>query len=342
MKLATTGWYSTLLRSARGVRRALRSRPDEVRVGVPLGDGCVDGVAIHLDGTIAAFGWSKDLDNFRRSLSLTIGGVSGAPTYAYRVRRSDLATALGPHAAYYGATAEWVTLPRAKKEPATLHAGERLLATFTAPPMEAPAYAHLRNETRVLRREDIYSFGPPVPEVSIEVVELARQLPPPVLDFGCGAGALVRALRREGIEAYGLELDNDRIRHHLLDDVRPWVTLYEGSLPSPFRDGQFRSVACSEVVEHIPNPTAVIAELARLAFDRFLVTVPDMSAIPRGYHHGVVPWHLLESTHVNFFTQNSLEALLTPTAKQIEIARIGQVVCERMSYYTSLAAVVHR
>jgi hypothetical protein len=85
-----------------------------------------------------------------------------------------------------------------------------------------------------------------------------------------------------------------------------------------------------------------VAELARLASDRLFVTVPDMSAIPRGYHHGVVPWHLLESTHVNFFTQASLEALLAPTATRVEIARIGQVVCDRMSYYTSLAAVVHR
>ena len=60
-----------------GVSRALRSRPDRVRVGVPFVEGCVDGVEIHLDGTIAAFGWSKDLDYFRCSLSLTIGGVSG-------------------------------------------------------------------------------------------------------------------------------------------------------------------------------------------------------------------------------------------------------------------------
>ena len=69
--------------------------------------------------------------------------------------------------------------------------------------MEEPAYATSTNETRVLRREDIYSSGPPVPEVSIEVVELARELPPPVLDSLRRPGARSRATR-EGIEADGL------------------------------------------------------------------------------------------------------------------------------------------
>jgi SAM-dependent methyltransferase len=331
-----------LFRSARGVSRALRSRSGELRVGAPLQDGSVDGVSLHLDGTIAAFGWSKDLDNFRSSLALTIGGVTSTPTHAYRVRRADLAVTLCSHAVYYGAAAEWVTAPRTNEEPAILLADGRVIASFAAPSVDEPPYAHLRNEARVLKREDIYAFGPPVPEVSIEVLELARQLPPPVLDFGCGAGALVRALRKDGIEAYGLELDTERIRHHLLDEARPWVTLYDGRLPSPFRQGEFRSVACSEVIEHIPHPEAVLAELARLASDRLFVTVPDMSAIPRGYHHGVVPWHLLESTHVNFFTQASLEALLAPMASRTEIARIGQVICDRMSYFTSLAAIGQR
>jgi hypothetical protein len=67
-----------------------------------------------------------------------------------------------------------------------------------------------------------------------------------------------------------------------------------------------------------------------------------MSAVPRGYRHGVVPWHLLESTHVNFFTQASLESLLAPIASRMEMARFGQVTCDRLSYYTNLAAIVDR
>jgi hypothetical protein len=54
-----------------------------------------------------------------------------------------------------------------------------------------------------------------------------------------------------------------------------------------------------------------------------------------------VPWHLLEATHLNFFTQSSLEMLLAPIASRIEMARFGHVKCDRLSYYTNLAAVVY-
>ena len=316
--------------------------PYQVPVAAAVEGGHVDVIAVHTDGTIAASGWSASPGVLRDALSLTIGGVRLPPSHAYRVRRPDLVAVFGPAAIYHGAVVEWIAPPRRREEPATLRAAGRVIASFVVPPIEEPAYPHLRAEPRVLHRDDIYTFGPPVPEVSVDVLELARRLPGPVLDFGCGAGALVCALRREGVEAYGLELDDDRIRRHLLEEARPWVTLYDGRLPSPFRDRQFRSVCCSEVLEHIPRPETVVAELARLASDRLLVTVPDISAIPRGFRHGVVPWHLLESTHVNFFTQQSLESLLAPVGSRVDVARFAHVQCERLSYYTNLAAVVHR
>ena len=342
VKHAAIRWYSTLVRSARHARRARRGPFDEVPVGETVEGGYVDMMAIHSDGTIAASGWSKSLETFRHALSLTVAGVRLEPTHAFRVHRPNLATVFGREATFFGAAVEWIAGPRSKEEAATLQVGWRVIASFTVPPLDEPHYSTLRTERRVLHREDIYGSGPPVPEVSIEVLELARRLPGPVLDFGCGAGALVRALRREGVEAYGLELDDERIRHHLLDEARPWITLYDGRLPTPFRKGQFRSACCSEVIEHLPDPVLAVEELARLASERLVVTVPDMSAIPRGYHHGIVPWHLLEATHLNFFTQASLESLLAPIASRIEVARFGQVRCDRVSYYTNLAAVVDR
>lgn len=334
-------WYSRLFRSAHGAPPTRSSPFGEVPVGEAIEDGYVDVIAIHADGTIAASGWAKNLETFRHELSLALAGVPLESTHAYRVHRPDLAAVFGAEATFFGAAVEWIASPRNNAETATLKAGDRLIASFTAPRVDEPAYPHLRHERRVLHRDDIYSSGPPSPEASIEVLALTRHLPGPVLDFGCGAGALVRALRREGVEAYGVELDDERIRGALLDEARPWVTLYDGGLPAPFQDRRFRSVCCSEVIEHLPDPVATVRELARLASERLVVTVPDMSAIPRGHYHGVVPWHLLEATHLNFFTQPSLESLLTPIASRIEMARFGQVRCDHLSYFTNLAAVVH-
>jgi SAM-dependent methyltransferase len=219
---------------------------------------------------------------------------------------------------------------------------DREVATLSLSPSEETPYAHLHTWTAVLGRADIYASGLPTRAVSAEVLSLARRLPGPVLDFGCGAGALVAALRREGIDAYGLEIDDARIREHLIEEVKPYVTLYSGGFPAPFAGAQFAGVVCSEVLEHTPGPQATLAEVARLAGRAMLITVPDMSAIPRGYAHAVVPWHLLESTHVNFFTQASLHAALEPHAARIEMARIGVVQCDRLQFYSSLAAVVER
>ncbi len=306
-------------------------------------NGCIDAIVIHADGVVAAEGWTRDLDALTASLRLKVDGIEAPPAHAFRVRRPDVPiVAEQRRDRFLGAVVEWVLAARrSPTEGQLLHAG-RPIAAFALPACSEPAYGHLQSESRVLGREQIYGFGPPTASVSVEVVELALTLPPPILDFGCGAGALLKALRREGIEAYGVELDSERIRQHLLDEVKPYVTLYDGTLPTRFRTGEFSSVVASEVLEHIPEFEAALAEMARLATEMLLITVPDMSSIPRGFHHQIVPWHLLEATHVNFFTQESLTQTLLPHATRIEPARIGLVECDRASYYSSLAMIAER
>ena len=40
-----------------------------------------------------------------------------------------------------------------------------------------------------------------------------------------------------------------------------------------------------------------------------LVTTPDITSIPSAFPAGCVPWHLLEATHINFFTPQSVRRL---------------------------------
>jgi SAM-dependent methyltransferase len=297
---------------------------------------------VHAEGVVAVLGWADDLARFERALLLNVGGKDRPPSHTFRVRRPDVDAVFASSTGFRGAIAEWSIEPHPRSLPAVLRIDGDEALRVRLPAAEAIPYSHLRTHRDIVSRDGIYGFGNPVHTVLEEVHYLARRLPPPILDFGCGGGALVRELRRDGIEAYGLELDDDRIRTHLLDEVRPHVTLYDGRFPAPFADGQFASVVSSEVLEHIPQPTAALAEIARLAARKLLITVPDSSAIPRGFPHRVVPWHLLESTHVNFFTQYSLDRALAPYVSRVEMSRIGHVSCNRMSYYTSLAAVAER
>jgi 2-polyprenyl-3-methyl-5-hydroxy-6-metoxy-1,4-benzoquinol methylase len=202
-----------------------------------------------------------------------------------------------------------------------------------------PHYERLLTSPEVLHREHIYGFGPPNPGISPEVLPLTRLLGGKVLDFGCGSGALVSHLRSQGLDARGLELSSDLIKNSLHPLVRSYISLYDGTFPSPFADKSFDCVYSSEVLEHIPNFDQAIAEMARLTTDQLVLTTPDISAIPIGFRAALVPWHLLEGTHVNFFTQTSLQNSLEPYFSRIEFGRISPGRINDSTYYVSLVAV---
>ena len=205
-----------------------------------------------------------------------------------------------------------------------------------------PHYENLLNSREVLHREHFYGFGPPNPGLSPEILPLTRLLRGRILDFGCGSGALALHLRSQGLDARGLELNNDMIRKSIHPPIRPFISLYDGSFPAPFPDGSFDCVYSSEVLEHIPNVEQAVAEMARLTSDRLILTTPDISAIPIGFSASLVPWHLLEGTHVNFFTQTSLGKLLEPYFSRIEFGRISPNRINESTYYVSLVAFCSR
>ncbi len=70
-----------------------------------------------------------------------------------------------------------------------------------------------------------------------------------------------------------------------------------------------------------------------------IVSVPDISSIPICCHNNVVPWHILEATHVNFFTQNSLGKLLEQYFTKVSFIRIAPQSTNGSKWYVSLLAV---
>jgi 2-polyprenyl-3-methyl-5-hydroxy-6-metoxy-1,4-benzoquinol methylase len=202
----------------------------------------------------------------------------------------------------------------------------------------SPHYGNLLVTQNVFHREHIYGSGPPNPGVSAEVLPLLGLLKGQILDFGCGSGAAVAELRSRGLDARGLELHSDIIRNAIDPSIRPFISLYDGHLPSPFASKSFDSVYSSEVLEHIPNYEEALAEMARLARNRLILTTPDISVIAIGFRSSAVPWHLLEGSHVNFFTQASLKRLLERHFSHIEFGRISANHFNGSSYHVSLVA----
>jgi SAM-dependent methyltransferase len=100
-----------------------------------------------------------------------------------------------------------------------------------------------------------------------------------VLDFGCGAGEVVRLLRSEGIECYGADvfyegagdrgdpLVSPMVENGFVREIGP-----DGRLP--FEDDSFDLIVSDQVFEHVEDLEAVLDELDR-------VLRPD----GRMYHH---------------------------------------------------------
>ncbi len=346
--MTSSALFRVVTRTARRLRRGLEHRLlgyrgyDSIAIGRPHAGGYLDALEVGPDGILNVVGWSPDAAAFSAPLRLAAAGTEMAPAHVFRIPRPDLSKLTRPHPERLGLIAEFVLPADWSRTFAALRVDGEQVASVTLPAFELPAYSQFYGNPGVWHREHVYNVGPPMPHVSPEVLDLCDDLEAPVLDFGCGAGALVSALRARGVDARGVELDEPIKREHLMPGLAPVVTFYDGRLPAPFADGAFGAVTCCEVLEHMPDYEAAVAEMRRLTRDRLLVTVPDMSAVPRGYLHGVVPWHLMEASHVNFFTQQSLDALLGRHFREVEFFRIGELRCDRLRLYSSLVARCRR
>ncbi len=180
------------------------------------------------------------------------------------------------------------------------------------------------NNKTLLHRENIYGSGPPIEEPGVEVSELLQAYLPAnssVADVGCGAGAYGPPLRAAGHDWLGLET-NAHCCEVLTRRQLPFRAVDSDHLPSA--DAEFDCAICIEVVEHTQDPAAFVGEIARITRRRALFSVPNMEVIPYLYDWRVVPWHLLEADHKNFFTRASLRALLSPFFSRVEIFPYGE------------------
>lgn len=182
---------------------------------------------------------------------------------------------------------------------------------------------HPQNET-LLHRENIYGSGPPIEEPGVEVSNLLHAYLPAgssIVDVGCGAGAYGPPLRAAGHDWLGLEA-NGHCCDILARRQLPFRRVESDRLPAA--DAEFDCAICIEVVEHTKDPATFVAEIARVIRRRALFSVPNLELLPYLHDWRVVPWHLLEGDHKNFFTRASLRALLARSFSRIEIFPYGE------------------
>jgi len=104
-----------------------------------------------------------------------------------------------------------------------------------------------------------------------------RAAPGSVLDVGCGEGVLTLqwADRLADGRVVGIDLDDPKLRAEW--DKRARANLEfraEEATSLSFADDEFDLACAIEVLEHVPEPEATLAEMARVARRHLLVSVP--------------------------------------------------------------------
>ena len=165
-----------------------------------------------------------------------------------------------------------------------------------------------------------YADGDPLRWVDRSIVdEIGRVCGKRLLDLGCGVGGYSRVLANEGFDVQALDVNPAyvAIARGLGVDARQ----YDG-VRIPLADGAVETVFMVEVLEHVPQPERLIAEVARVASKNVVVTVPNNTQ----RFNEMIAWsHMLDVDHKNFFTVESLRSLLLAEFSSVEVRQVAAV-----------------
>jgi len=142
-----------------------------------------------------------------------------------------------------------------------------------------------------------------------------------VLEVGCGEGHLadhlIRAARPARFEACDVEL-------RPAPDLDPQIALREASIYAlPYAPASFDLVICCEVLEHLADPVAGLAELARVSARHVLLSTPwepiwRVMNLARGRY-----LHDLGNTpgHIQHFSRRAIRELAARHLQVLQLRR---------------------
>jgi ubiquinone/menaquinone biosynthesis C-methylase UbiE len=142
-----------------------------------------------------------------------------------------------------------------------------------------------------------------------------------ILDAGCGNGRHIwqasKANKGTSV-AFDLDMESLQKAKYMLDQMDEkaetagaWHMVSGSILSLPFEDAQFDKVICSEVLEHIPDDTAAVAELTRVLKPGGLLAV----SVPSYFAESVCwkisdDYHNTPGGHIRIYTHQEIQDLL--------------------------------
>ena len=113
-----------------------------------------------------------------------------------------------------------------------------------------------------------------------------------VLDVGCGGGILAEGMAGLGAKVTGIDLADKSLqvaKLHLLESGKQveYRKIAVEELASE-RPGQYDVVTCMEMLEHVPDPAAVVTACARLAKPDGQVFFSTLNRNPKSYLFAII------------------------------------------------------
>jgi 2-polyprenyl-6-hydroxyphenyl methylase/3-demethylubiquinone-9 3-methyltransferase len=113
-----------------------------------------------------------------------------------------------------------------------------------------------------------------------------------VIDVGCGGGLLAEAMARKGARVTALDMAQDLLDvaklHASESGVGVNYLLESAEEHAAKHAARYDVVTCMEMLEHVPDPSQVVAALATLAKPGGHVFVSTINRTPRAYLHAVI------------------------------------------------------
>ncbi|HEX8870988.1 MAG TPA: methyltransferase domain-containing protein, partial [Lentzea sp.] len=146
-----------------------------------------------------------------------------------------------------------------------------------------------------------------------------------VLDIGCGAAAVAGPITASGATYVGIDVDAAAIEAlgarglegHVVDLTAPDLAT---SLDKIVSGRSVAAVLCLDVLEHVPDPSAVLTSVGVIADQdaELIVSIPNVAHVDLARQLLAGRWEMTESglldrTHLRFFTESSLTELMTTT-----------------------------
>jgi 2-polyprenyl-6-hydroxyphenyl methylase/3-demethylubiquinone-9 3-methyltransferase len=177
-----------------------------------------------------------------------------------------------------------------------------------------------------------------------------------VADVGCGGGLLSEALARAGAHVAGIDLGEKVIeiaRLHLYEsrmeapDLSIDYRVQSSAELAAVEPESFDAVCCMELVEHVPDPEALVRDLARMAKPGGVVVMSTLNRTPAAFGAAILGAEYLtrmlpRGTHhyAQFLKPSELGRLMRHAGLEVEdVSGLGYNPVNRKAWLSRITAV---